>query len=248
MKHRALCFVLVFMLLEGCIGTPQRRTEEGALRAQSQTLIYVARRGWHIDIGFDVSELGLPLAAVAADFSSARYVFFGFGDRRYLLSRNKNFPSLLAALWPGAGIVLATGLVAPPEQAFGAEHVIRLKVSSAQAQAVRDFVWNSLIKANGTVGLFAKGPYAGSLYYGAIPTYSAVYTCNTWAAEALRSADLPIHAVGVVFAAQLWAQVRRVDGGAMILNGGHATREALPHRSESPWSLVATRVHSTPRA
>jgi hypothetical protein len=249
MKRRALCFMLVLMLLEGCVETPQRQAEGGALREQSQMLIYVARRGWHIDIGFDASELGLPLAAVAADFSSARYVFFGFGDRRYLLSRNKNVPSLLAALWPGSGIVLATVIVVPPEEAFGAEHVIRLKVSAVQAQAARDFVWNSLTKANGTVGFFAKGPYEGSLYYGAIPTYSAVYTCNTWAAEALRSTDLPIHSVGVVFAAQLWMQVRRIGGGgAMTHEGSRATREAFPRLSISSWSRLTTRVHSTPRA
>jgi hypothetical protein len=235
MKRRALCFVLVLMLFEGCIGTPQRRAEGGALPAQSQTLIYVARRGWHVDIGFDVSELGLSLAAVAADFSSARYVFFGFGDRRYLLSRNKNLPSLLAALWPGPGIVLATGVIAPPEEAFGAEHVIRLKVSAAQAQAVRDFVWNSLIKANGTVGWFAKGPYEGSLYYSALPTYSAVYTCNTWAAEALHSTELPIHSTGVVFATQLWMQVRRIDSGTTTHDGSRATRETFPHRLKTSW-------------
>jgi len=229
MNRRALCFMLVSMLLEGCIGVPQRGIVPGASRAQSQTLIYVARRGWHIDIGFDVSDLGLPLAAVMADFPSAQYVFFGFGDRRYLLSRDKNFPSLLAALWPGAGLVLATGLVAPPEQAFGAELVIRLKVNAAQAQAVRDFVWNSLTKANGTAGVLAKGPYGGSLYYSATPTYSVAYTCNTWVAEALRSADLPVHSVGVVFAMQLWMQVRRIDHDAATQTPSHAAREAFPH-------------------
>jgi len=206
--------MLVLMLLEGCTGLPQRRDEEGTLPAQAQTLIYVARRGWHIDIGFDVSDVGVPLAAVAADFSGARYVFFGFGDRHYMLARKKNFPSLLAALWPGAGIVLATGIVASPDEAFDAEDVIHLKVTAAQAQALRDFVWGSLIKADGTVDYFAKGPYEGSLYYSAIPIYSAIYTCNTWAAEALQSADLPIRSVGVVFATQLWTQVRRLDAGA----------------------------------
>jgi hypothetical protein len=227
MKRRTLCFILALMLLEGCAGMPQRRAEEGTLPVQAQTIIYVVRRGWHIDIGFDVSDLGVPLAALAADFSSARYVFFGFGDRRYMLARKKYLPSLLAALWPGPGIVLATGLVASPEEGFGAEHVIRLKVSAAQAQAVRDFAWNSLIKADGTVGFFAKGPYDGSLYYSAIPTYSAIYTCNTWAAEALRSADLPVRSVGVVFAGQLWTQVRRLDAGTRKTE---AVVEALSNR------------------
>jgi uncharacterized protein (TIGR02117 family) len=248
MKRSALCLILVLIVLEGCIDMPQRRTEESALRAQSQTIIYVARRGWHIDIGFDVADLAAPLAAVAADFPTARYVFFGFGDRRYLLAKHKNFPSLLAALWPGAAMVLATGLVAPPDEAFGDANVVRLRVSTLQAQEARDFVWNSLVKANGAVRFYAKGPYEESLYYSAVPTYSAVYTCNTWVAEALRTSGLPIHSVGVVFAAQLWTQVRRINAAAMTESGGGpVSHAALSYRSKSLWPFVVARVGSTPR-
>jgi len=222
--------MLLLTLLEGCAGMAQRGEQESALRAQPQTIIYVARRGWHIDIGFDVSDLGTPLAAVAADFPGARYVFFGFGDRHYLLARNKSFPSLLAALWPGAGMMLATGLIAAPEEAFGAQHVVRLKVSAAQAQGTRDFVWGSFVNADGAVSFYAKGPYDGSLYYSAIPIYSAAYTCNTWAAEALRATGLPIHSVGVVFAAQLWSQVRSIDAAAITENGSAVAHVAFSHR------------------
>jgi hypothetical protein len=51
-----------------------------------------------------------------------------------------------------------------------------------------------------------------SLFFAAAPKYSAVHTCNTWAAEALRAAGLPIHSRGVVFASQLWSQIRRIEG------------------------------------
>ena len=33
--------------------------------------------------------------------------------RRYLLAKNRNAPVLLAALWPGRGMILATGLTSP---------------------------------------------------------------------------------------------------------------------------------------
>lgn len=191
---------------------PQRPPRHGA---EPRTVIYVARRGWHIDIGFGASDLTLPLAAVAADFPNVHYLFFGFGDRRYLAATNKNFPNMLAALWPGAAVLLVTGLVAAPGEAFGAEHVIRLEVTSAEAQAAQDFVWNSLAKpATAGLNFYARGPYAGSLYYSALPRYSALHTCNTWAAEVLQAADLPIHSVGVVFAGELWSQVVRMEAAA----------------------------------
>jgi uncharacterized protein (TIGR02117 family) len=215
----ALCSVLVLMLLEGCSAMPQRRANEATVVAASRTTLYVARRGWHIDIGFAVSDLAPPLAALAADFPDSQYVFFGFGDRRYLTSKNKNFPSMLAALWPGAGMVLATALLLTPEQAFGAVHVIRLAISTAQAKEAQGFVWNSLAKDSAVVSVYAKGPYEGSLYYSALPTYSAVYTCNTWVAEALKTTGLPIHSFGVVFAAQLWAQLRHIEAAAREAGG-----------------------------
>jgi hypothetical protein len=126
------------------------------------------------------------------------------------VSRNKKFPSMLAALWPGAGIVLATALTTTPEQAFGAGHVMRFIISAPQAKGAQRFIWNSMSKDNGKVSMYAQGPYEGSLYYSAVPSYSAVHTCNTWAAQDLKVAGLPIHSAGVVFAAQLWWQLRHV--------------------------------------
>ena len=211
--------MFMLLLLAGCAGVSPRHADDGAVRADPQAIVYLARRGWHIDIGFRVADLEPPLAVVAQDFPNAQYVFFGFGDRRYLVSRNKNFPNMLAALWPGAGLVLATGLVATPEEAFGAGHVIRLRVSPAQRRNGQNFIWNALAKADGAASLVAKGPYPGSLYYSAVPTYSAIRTCNTWVAEALQSSGLAIRSVGVVFAAQLWLQLRVLDAAAHAPSG-----------------------------
>ena len=56
----------------------------------------------------------------------------------------------------------------------------------------------------------ADGPYPGSLFYVSTRTYSAGYTCNTWTAEALQTAGLPVHADGVVFADEVADQARRI--------------------------------------
>jgi Protein of unknown function (DUF2459) len=190
---------------------PQRTVGVPARAAGAHTTILVARRGWHIDIGFRTLDIQEPLASMSAQFVRSQYVFFGFGDRHYLVAKNKNFPGLLAALWPGSGVVLVTMLAATPEEAFGNEHVIRLTVSSAEAQAVQTFVWDSLLKENDAAVFYRKGPYEGSLFFGAVPKYSALHTCNTWAAEGLRAAGLPIRSQGVLFASQLWSQSRRVE-------------------------------------
>ena len=173
--------------------------------------VYIARRGWHIDIGLPVADLATPLAAVVSDLPRARYVFFGFGDQHYLLAKNHHAPALLSALWPGGGLMLVTGLEVSPAEGFGAAHVIALAVTAAQLRGIQGFIRGSFVASDGSLNAYRNGPYDGSLYYLASPTYSAAHTCNTWAAEVLQAAGLNIHTAGVVFAGQLWSQVRRLE-------------------------------------
>jgi hypothetical protein len=173
-------------------------------------VIVVARRGWHVDIGFAAEGLAVPLASLNAVLPHAGYLMFGFGDRRYLLAGDRKGPAMLGALWPGPGLVLVTGLAASPEEAFGNAQVIRLAVTPQQALAAEAFVWSSLSTANGAITPYSDGPYEGSVFFGAVPGYSAVHTCNTWAAEVLKAAGIPVSSAGVVFAGQLWSQVEQL--------------------------------------
>lgn len=52
---------------------------------------------------------------------------------------------------------------------------------------------------------------AGSVFYAAIGTYSAAYTCNTWTAEGLYVSGIPVTAAGVVFSGQLIDQVQALS-------------------------------------
>jgi Protein of unknown function (DUF2459) len=173
--------------------------------------VYVARRGWHIDIGIAVAELTPTLTAVAADLPQAHFVFFGFGDRHYLLAKKRNTPVMLGALWPGSGILLVTGIAGSPIAGFGADHVIQLTLQTEQMDALQAFILKSLQTEEGAIKVFRAGPYEDSAYFLAVPKYSALHTCNTWGAEGLKSAGLPVHVKGVIFAGQLWSQARRLQ-------------------------------------
>jgi hypothetical protein len=190
--------------------------------------LFVVRRHWHIDVGFSVQDLTPPLAATAADFPHSRYVFFGFGDRRYLLSKTHGAPVLLAALWPGPALVLVTTIETAPRQAFGGDQVVELSMAAQQAQAVQGFIWGSLSKnAEGAVSTYAPGPYAGSAYFAALPEYSGLHTCITWAAEALRAGGFPVRSRLTVVAGQLWRQVLELQRAATSALRGGGSREAV---------------------
>jgi hypothetical protein len=181
-----------------------------AAHADGTATLYVARRGWHVDIGLSAAELAAPLDAVAADLPGMSYVFFGFADKHYLLAKHRNAPVLLGALWPGDGIMLVTGLASSPDEAFGAQEVIALSLNAEQLRTLQSFIWKSLRTQNESLSVYQTGPYEGSLYFLAAPKYSASHTCNTWGAEALRAAGFQVHTAGVVFAGQLWSQARRI--------------------------------------
>jgi hypothetical protein len=209
-----------------------RRGDEQAAPGgdEAPVTLYLARRSWHIDVGFAVRDLCPSLAFIARRFPQAQYVFFGFGDRHYLLAKIKGTSTLAGALFPGPGMILVTAIENSPAQAFGGAHVLELTLSAPQDAAAQDFVRRAL--AGGAAGSsadippVAPGPYEGSVYYAAVARYSALHTCNTWAAEALRSAGLSVRSHLVVFAGQLWNQALKVGARphAAVLRGVLAPR------------------------
>jgi hypothetical protein len=201
--QRAAVLAVACLWLAACSSLPT----SGAVAARSITAasgsVYVIRRGWHVDVGVAVGDLRPPLSDVAGQLPGARFVLFGFGDRRYLLhGRN-----LLAALWPGAGIILATGVRDDLPETFGQENVVSAALDAEEMSALQAFVLATLNTTGGPLIALAPGPYPGSAYFESVQRYSGVHTCNTWAAQALRSAGLPVRVSGVAFAWQLWHQL-----------------------------------------
>jgi uncharacterized protein (TIGR02117 family) len=202
------CLLLWLACLAGCtIVQPAPHISRDA-SAGRPVAVYLARRKWHLDVGFAVADLDPSLLAVNAEFRSAHYLFFGFGDRHYVLTRNKSGPVLLRALWPGPALLLVTAIDNTPALAFGQSQVLRIQMSAGQARTMQAFIRGSIPDSNPVP--VAQGPYADSAYFRAAQQYSALHTCNTWAAEALRAGGEPLHSGGVIFAGQLWRQAARL--------------------------------------
>ena len=188
--------------------------DDDAMPARNVTM-YVVRRGWHIDVGFAASDLLGPLKAASEQFPDARFFTFGFGDRRYLHALHANnpaFPHMLAALWPGDGLMLVTALQATPQQAFGAAEVVELMLTARNTIQAQRWIAASLSLQDGRPQSDGPGPYEGSVYWRSTLRYSAAYTCNSWAAQVLRAAGLPLRVHGVVFAGQLWRPLLHLAG------------------------------------
>jgi uncharacterized protein (TIGR02117 family) len=183
--------------------------------APSHEAIYVISGGWHTEVGLPVEALGGSLRALKRDFPSARYLIFGWGARDYYMAQDFGLGDLLRAAVPGPAVMLVIPLEISPEAFFGASNVFLLHAPPNGTQRLSQFLWEYLvIEENGTPVRIGTGPYPQSVFYASTGTYNLGHTCNTWTAEALRAAGLPVNAAGVVFTGQVLDQLPSILAGA----------------------------------
>lgn len=172
--------------------------------APEQPAIYVIAGGWRTEIGLRLGEISGPLAALKPSFPGARYLVFGWGARDYYMARNPGIGDLLRAMVPGPAVMLVIPLRVPPAAFACAANAAAVPTSRDGLARLSQFLWESLAKDPRPM---SAGPYPQSVFFAATGTYSLDHTCNTWTAEALHAAGLPVTASGVVFADQVLDQL-----------------------------------------
>ena len=171
-------------------------------------VIYVISGGWHTELGLPLEAVSGPLAGLNQDFPSARYLVFGWGAHDYYMAKNPGIGDLLRAATPGPAVMLVIPLQISPEAFFGASNVFVLPAPPEGIQRLSQFLWEYLDKdETGAPRRIGTGPYPQSFFYISTGAYNLSHTCNTWTAEALRVAGLPVSATGVVFAGQVLDQL-----------------------------------------
>jgi uncharacterized protein (TIGR02117 family) len=178
-------------------------------------VIYVIRGGWHTELALPRSAIGSLLPARQPGVAQARYLVFGWGARDYYMARDPALADLLRAVVPGPAVLLVIPLRTSPATFAGAANTFAVLVSPGGARRLSRFLWEYLAKdAQGTPHPVGAGPYPGSVFYASTGTFDLAHTCNTWTAEALHVAGVPVTSVGIVYAAQLLDQLPRVAASA----------------------------------
>lgn len=193
-------------LLTACTWTPVEPYKGATPRTDT---VYVATLGWHTEIGLRADAITGPLAALEREFPGASYFMFGWGERGYYMATNPGLADLLRALVPGPAVMLVRALHRSPAETFGTTNVYAIPVSREGMDRLSRYLWGYLEKdRQGGLRRAGDSPYPESVFYGAAGTYDIGNTCNTWTAEALNVAGLPVSAAGVVFAGQVVDGVR----------------------------------------
>jgi uncharacterized protein (TIGR02117 family) len=171
-------------------------------------VIYVIAGGWHTELGLPIQIINGPLAALKPGFPNARYLIFGWGAQDFYMARNPGIGDLLRATVPGPAVMLVIPLQVSPEAFAGSTNTFVIHISRDGVERLSQFLWDDLAKEQEKIPRrISSGPYPQSDFYASTRTYDLGHTCNTWTAEALRVAGLPVSAGGVVFAAQVLGQL-----------------------------------------
>lgn len=185
------------------------RAQSGPPSTSAAPIVYVIAGGWHTELDLPRASIDAPLAALTLRFPGARSLVFGWGARGYYMARHPGFEDLMRAATPGPAVVLVIPLAMSPAAFAGPANVVALAISSDGAARLSQFLWNDLVGGRDRIPRdVGAGPDPQSVFFAAAGSYDLSHTCNTWTAEALHAAGLPVTAAGVVFSGQLLDQLR----------------------------------------
>lgn len=172
--------------------------------------IWVLDSGWHTGLVLPRAELGPDLDRLLQPATNAHYFMFGWGNRKFYMAPRPGLGMDIEALFPSKSTVLIESCENPPRECYTTAirfHI--MEVSAAGLDKLDNYLVQSL--QTGTTDklqALGPGPDAGSEFYASGLSYDAFHTCNTWTAEALYTAGVSISYHGVIFADQLWRQLK----------------------------------------
>ena len=203
---RPLLACAAALLLAACAGTPL--PPPGPI--VTSIAVNEADAGWHTDVCLRRGDATPWLLALPQNFDGARFLCFGFGERRYMVEHDHSVFVMLSALLPSNGAIVMTPVRGGPETLFGPGNTVYVGISRAGAAGLAAFLRASIrTDASGQPVLLGPGQPPGREYFAATADYDGFNTCNTWTGTALRTAGVPVDD-GALFAHEIMGQVRAV--------------------------------------
>jgi uncharacterized protein (TIGR02117 family) len=173
---------------------------------------YVVHDSWHSAVVLRVANLSAEVFPEINHFPSAQYLEFSWGDRDYFPHPHPGIGlALKAAFWSGGSVLHVVPLHGEPAAVYPQAQVLPLTVARGDFEQLVRFISHSFDRAEPQTAAEARpGLTAESRFYPSVLKFSILRTCNTWVAEALRAANLPIDPKWVISAGSLGRQVSSV--------------------------------------
>ncbi len=169
--------------------------------------------GGHTELALPAGEVAGRLAVFKKHHTKARFIAFGWGEREVYMARHPSLWAYLRAGFPAPSVLLVSWFTGPPKRVLAPRiQIFRIRVTPAGAKRLARYIWHTVAtQPNGAPRLLGAVAGRMGLFYASKATYDLFHTCNTWSAQALHVAGVPVSAAGVVFASQLVRRVRQAE-------------------------------------
>ncbi|GLB48082.1 TIGR02117 family protein [Neptunitalea lumnitzerae] len=161
------------------------------LESNKVTEVYIHSNGVHLDVIIPKELLAEDVLKDLKGVTQAKYVSFGWGDANFYLHTPQwsdlTFSTAFTALF-----LKSESLMHVTTYANKRTHWSKVPVSEQQLQQLNTFIAGSFVTTGKNLKVLIPGASYGSndAFYKAHGSYSLFYTCNTWANEALKQAEL----------------------------------------------------------
>jgi uncharacterized protein (TIGR02117 family) len=174
--------------------------------------VSIVHNSWHAAIVLRTSDLAIRNMPELADFPSAQFIEFSWGDKDYFPDPQSGiFGAIKAAMWSSGSVIHLVGFTDTLEHFYRGATITELRLSPAAYERMVDYI-DATFRREQSSGRAhaAHGLFSFSRFYPASRSFSLLRTCNTWIAEALEQAGLSISPIFVVTAGNLQSQLSAV--------------------------------------
>ncbi len=206
---------ILIVVLTGCLPACSARVAQRALiTAESTTAhIFVIHDHWHSAILIRAANLSPESLPEIRDFPGVDYLEFSWGDREYFPHPDPGVGlTLKAAFWSSGSIIHVVGVHGSPTASYPNAEIITIAMTDSEFQRLLQFISKTFVRSSPESASEARpGLSDNARFYLAHGRFSILRTCNTWVAEALQAAQLPVNPSWVITAASLGRRVRPLD-------------------------------------
>lgn len=174
--------------------------------------VFIIHDSWHAAIVLRKDDLSTATLPELADFPDARFVEFSWGDKDYFPDPDSGFSmAFKAAFWSSGSVLHLVGSIDDPRKFYPKAEIVELRLSAAAFDRLVGFLSQSFLRPN-SKGRAQPGAglYSYSRFYPSSRKFSLLNTCNTWVAQTLETAGVPVSASRVITAGQLAEQIDKI--------------------------------------
>jgi uncharacterized protein (TIGR02117 family) len=182
-------FVVAFLQLQTACSTSIMQLNS-LPPGENDKRIFVVHNYWHAALVVRKADLSQGLVPEQEHFPEAEYLEISWGDRDYFPAIEESVGlALRAAFWSRGSVLHVVGFRGAVKDYFTEGEIIELALSPESVRRLSEFVSASLLRADPFMPAQSQpGLVANGRFYRATGKFSIFRTCNTWIAEALKSA------------------------------------------------------------